>query len=186
MKRYLIYGISITAASIGGGVIAGFVLTKAAHKKKLAAEIEAIKAAATKAYRDYSDVSDEDLVRIIEKLGTDDIKDSVPDISSKPRIVGFDEIDPTSDFDQITYYVGDGIVADGDGNRIESVFLDVIIGGTDIFEHFGERSNHPDIVFVHNPSLDKTYEVLRMEGTYIDPKSIERFGAQMRMHSENL
>lgn len=82
--------------------------------------------------------------------------------SEKPYIISpneFDEIGYT--ISELTYYSGNGVLVDEDGEPIEDPERTV---GTDFSNHFGEYED--DAVFVRNDRLMSDYQILLDRGAY--------------------
>ena len=82
--------------------------------------------------------------------------------SEKPYIISPDEFDEIGyTICELTYYSGNGVLVDEDGEPIENPERTV---GTDFSNHFGEYED--DAVFVRNDRLMSDYQILLDRGAY--------------------
>lgn len=85
--------------------------------------------------------------------------------SREPRVISVDEcFNDESDVQTftLTWYEGDRVLVDSDEDVFEDV--DEAIGYNNL--RFGERSNDANVVYVHNPTFNLNYEIVRHPGTY--------------------
>ena len=82
--------------------------------------------------------------------------------SEKPYIISPDEFDEIGyTISELTYYSGNGVLVDEDGEPIEDPERTV---GTDFSNHFGEYED--DAVFVRNDRIMSDYQILLDRGAY--------------------
>lgn len=104
----------------------------------------------------------QDLGYINEQVMKDKEKEEEDDDMDRPEIIA-----PTESWEQdyptlsLTYYEGDGVLANDDNEIIENV--DELVG-EDFADHFGEYEE--DSVFVRNDKHGVYYEILRDYGCY--------------------
>lgn len=77
------------------------------------------------------------------------------------EIISFEAYHYETDYEKttISYYQGDNIMIDEDGELIEGDDHHLLIG--DGLSHFGGVSADPDVVYVRNNDIGKDYEVVR-------------------------
>lgn len=126
----------------------------------------------------------------------DDDDDEDPDLSEidredsdDPYIISRSEFDTEDHFDTygLTYYGEDGILTESDGDTpVEDEYR--IIG--DALDHFGEKSDDKDTVYVANPDTDTKYEICRIHGSYseyvlgVKPEKENHGPLKMRRYDE--
>lgn len=87
------------------------------------------------------------------------------DTSREPRVISVEEaFNDESDVQTftLTWYEGDQVLLDSDEDVFEDV--DEVIGLNNL--RFGERSKDANVVYVHNPTFNLNYEIIRHPGTY--------------------
>lgn len=95
-----------------------------------------------------------------------------------PFVISPEEFGENEDYDRIslTYYMGDGILADDNDELIESV--DSVVG-LDSLDHFGEYED--DSVFVRNDRLRCDFEILKDGRRWVDvTKSLKALPAKKK------
>jgi hypothetical protein len=70
----------------------------------------------------------------------------------------------------VLYYAGDDVFVDSDDEEIETADQ---LFGIDASTSFGQKSNDPDIVYIHNTQVGTVYEIIRQKGSFY-PEAEER------------
>lgn len=86
-------------------------------------------------------------------------------VSRNPYVISMYQYDnEKSDYDKIciSYYNDDATLADENDQIVDDIFL--LIGKC--LEHFGEKSEDPDVVYVRNDNLGIDYEVVAKHTSY--------------------
>lgn len=87
--------------------------------------------------------------------------------SDAPYIVSDEEFLRNEDsFDQVcvTFYAGDGILADAQDKEVPSDEIEMVFGKDNF--RFGHMSNDNDMVYIRNEALKMDFEVARSQGKY--------------------
>lgn len=108
----------------------------------------------------------EDLTTIIEGNKYTKYGDADKEVESvkKPYVISPKQVgDCGYETISLTYYEGDGVLAD---DADEPIFDVDDVVGRESFDHFNEYEEDPDIVFVRNDEMKTDYEICRNTDSY--------------------
>lgn len=114
-----------------------------------------------------------DLIEVAKNVWTD-AKDFEFDLEEEkakrtndaPYILEHDEFyESDLDFTTLTWFEGDEVLADERDEHIPDI--EMVVGEANLLR-FGAGSRDPNVLYVHNPKLDRNFEILKNEGKYTE------------------